>query len=190
MGIKRIIAPGQFNTINGCFFDDFVTHGHLPVYLMAEYRKTVGNVSKKEPVKIPDSVSAVLSCHGDFYRLVTTESRERSPKLHLKYINEQSWDEAINKICSTWGKEAQVTELITKNKDNFQIVSWKRGPTENGNKASQLVISSVDDTPWQECHYKTQRAAAGELWADTCEFKDSERVVYMPTCIIGSHSEA
>lgn len=190
MGLKRIIAPNEFNLINGCYFDDFVTHGHMPIYLKTIYQKSVNADTKKTPVKISKDIQKTLSCAGEFWIGRMAETKERSPLLHLRYVSEELWDAAINKVCSTWGKDAVVREMLTKNRDNGHIVSWKRGATENGNQASQLVLDSVNDEPWTVCHYKTQRAAAGELWVDTCEYMDSIRTIQVPTCVTGSHAAA
>jgi len=190
MGIKRIIAPEGFNTINGCFFEDFVTHGQLPKYLLVRYSKTVDTETKRTPIKISKEIQRSLSCKGDFYISKYSERKERSPHLHVHYFSEKEWDVAINKICSVWNKEATVLEMITKNRENGAVILWKRTATENGNQASQLALSFVDDVAWTECHYKTQRMAAGELWSDTCEFDNRQRNIFLPTCVVGSHAAA
>ena len=190
MGLKRIIAPENFNRINTCYFEDFVTHGHLPVSLCTEYIKKTDANKTKVVVPMPRAIQKSLSCRGEFYITKTTYQEERSPKLTVKYISGDSWDATINKICSTWGKEAIVKEMVTKNRDTLAIIRWIRAATENGANPPQLVLDSVDDVPWTECHYKTQRAAAGELWVDTCEFMEKERVVYVSTCVTGSHAAA
>ena len=150
MGLKRIIAPENFNLINGCYFDDFVTHGHLPVYVQAIYQKSVSAETKRTPVRISKEIQKTLSCSGDFWFGRLSETKERSPKLHLRFLTEEEWDAAINKICSSWGRDAMVREMLTKNRDNGLVVLWKRAATENSNRVSQLVLNSVDDVPWTE----------------------------------------
>jgi len=188
MGLKRIIAPEGFNRIVGCYFEDFVIHGHTPIYILAEYNVNKASGVTKIVVKVPKEIQKTLSCRGAFYITKTTNQYERSPKLHLNFVSADLWDAAINKICSTWGKETLVKEVVSKNRENLNVICWKRAHTENGRGGSQLVLDSVDDVPWTECHYKTQRAAAGELWVDTCEYIEKERIGYVSTCVTGSHA--
>lgn len=188
MGLKRIIAPEGFNKIKDCYFEDFVTHGHLPVYVEAEYNKQNDSKITKTDINIPRAIQKTLTCRGPFYIIKQTNIIERSPRLHLNFVSADLWDAAINKICATWGKETIVKQMISKNRETMNVILWKKAHTENGNRGSQLVLSSVDDVPWSECHYKTQRAAAGELWVDTCEYDTKERTAFVSTCRVGSHT--
>jgi len=190
MGLKRIIAPERFNFINGCYIEDFVLHGHRPVYLMGEYYKRKDSDVTRTSVVVPKGLCKTMSCRGPFYIIREAALIERSPRLHLNYVSSDLWDAAINKILATWGKETKVRQLMTKNKDNLNVISWKQAHTEKDNRGCQLVLDSVDDIPWTECHYKTQRAAAGELWVDTCEYLEKKRIRYVSTCVLGSHAAA
>jgi hypothetical protein len=188
MGLKRIIAPNHVNKINGCYFDEISNLGHTPIYLMCRYERFVNHDSSKVIVKIEPKFKNVLTTHGDPFIHKKSYVKEVSPRVSVHYKTPELWDDTINKICAVWGKEAVVHELLTKNRENGHVVFWSRHATENGRRGSQLVLTTINDVGWKDCHYKRQQSAAGEFWVDTCEYIVRTGEYSMPTCQVGAHS--
>jgi len=187
MGIKRIIAANRFNLINGCYSADFFERGHTPVSLITRFYKQTDSTKDKRPIKIPNNLLNTMQSRGGFYVVKNVQTYERSPHINIRYNNAKMWDDAINRVCSQWGKDAWVLEVITNNRDQNTIVHWKKAATENVSKNGKLVLFSANGISWEDCPFKEQRRAAGDLWEDTCEYKEAKKTTYKAACEYGSH---
>jgi len=189
MGLKRIVAPDQFNRIIGCYFDEIANLGHTPIYLMCRYYKNIQKDNSRTVVDLGERYAESIVTRGPSYVLKRNATFESSPKIHLHYRGDPDlWDDSINKICAVWGKDALVYDLLIKNRENNHVVYFQRHATENGRNNSKLVLLSINDVPWRECHFQTQRTAAGDFWDDTCEFKIRKTEYESPTCKFGAHA--
>lgn len=189
MAMKRVIAPDQFNMITGCYFESISQLGHTPGYLRCRYRKNTKHETQRVPVYFPDKFEGVIQTHGKPYIVKVNRVSEASPYIWIHYREDPDlWDEALNKACAVWGKEAIVTDLVTKNRETGQMVHWQRHSTENGRFGTKLILLSIDGVFWRDCTYPRQQKAAGEFWDDTCEFVLRETTYESPRCRVGAHS--
>jgi hypothetical protein len=190
MGIKRIITSDGFTRINGCFYDEFVNRGHIPIKLRAVYDQEISCKKVDRPVKIDKEMLEVLKMWGTPRVRKLTRIVERSPYLNVLFKNDELWDATINKICSVWGKNAIVESMVTRSKDTGAEISWVRAQTENGGRARQVVVNNIDGVDYKKCSFKKQKEAAGDMWEDHCDYSVATIERQQVTCSLGSHVDS